>query len=135
MHVGCDLTLVDSGRRDEKMFTGVARCEGWSLIRSRYFRFVPLVVRDGGRSVHLADIELFAVGQTAKLAVLQATNVGGSNPPGFTASKAGTRLAGAKRMAHRGVGWRDASRSPQEGFFSLWLAVFLDCLSSFWLVC
>ena len=57
--------------------------------KSRYFRFVTIAVRGGigTQGVHLAEIELYAAGQ--KLSVVDATNPGGSNPPGFTASKAG----------------------------------------------
>ena len=55
--------------------------------KSRYYRFVTLAVRDGGHSVHLSEIELFASGR--KISVVQASNPGGSNPLGFSSSKAG----------------------------------------------
>ena len=57
--------------------------------KSRYYRFLTIAVRGGAgtRGVHLAEIELYAVGQ--KLTVIESLNPGGSNPPGFSAAKAG----------------------------------------------
>ena len=96
-------------------------------VRTRYYRFVTIAARDGGRGVHLSEVELYAGSE--RLVVVAATNLGGSNPPGFTASKAGSAGAAVARMFRAPIlanlpsfvfVWKSFFAAPYD--FLLWLS-------------